>query len=472
MDSISKWLAPHPRIETRRPGNPDPAGKCVVYWMQRAQRAIDNPALNLAILLGNELRLPVLSIFSLTATYPGGQRRHYRFLTEGLVDAEADAKSRGVELFVRLGGPADVVPAFVAQVSAAILISDQNPIRIGQLWRSQVADRISVPFYLVDADVVVPTSLFPREEFAARTIRPKIHKVWNDYLKPLQSPRAEFAWKGERPDGEKVDPTTLVTSLRVAGAGEVAGYHGGSREAKKRLDHFIKKRLPRYATERNQPTPYMTSELSAHLHFGHIGPITVALAAMASDAPREQIDVFLEELIVRRELAINYVTRNPRYDSLEGCPDWARATLADHAGDPRAFLYSARELEAAETHDAIWNAAQLEMVRTGRMHNYMRMYWAKKILEWTPDAATAFGIALDLNDRYEMDGRDPNGYTGVAWAIGGKHDRPWPSRPIFGTVRYMSADGMRRKFDTEAYIKINGGGGSDELGPLFQGKSE
>ena len=161
---------------------------------------------------------------------------------------------------------------------------------------------------------------------------------------------------------------------------------------------------------------------------------------------------YLEELIVRRELAINFVARNPRYDELGGCPSWALATLAKHASDPRASLYTPAQLEAGETHDPLWNASQKEMVITGRMHNYLRMYWAKKILEWSPDAEAAFTTTVELNDRYEMDGRDPNSYTGVAWAIGGLHDRPWPERPIFGTVRFMSYESTRRKFDSDRYI--------------------
>jgi deoxyribodipyrimidine photo-lyase len=164
------------------------------------------------------------------------------------------------------------------------------------------------------------------------------------------------------------------------------------------------------------------------------------------------VDAYLEELVVRRELAINFVARNPEYDRLAGCPEWARRTLAEHAGDPRPVVYSSGQLERAETHDPLWNAAQLEMAITGRMHNYLRMYWAKKILEWSPDAETAFQVAVELNDRYEMDGRDPNGYAGVAWAIGAKHDRPWPERPIFGTVRFMSYESTRKKFDSASYI--------------------
>jgi deoxyribodipyrimidine photo-lyase len=420
--------------------------------MQRSQRGLDNPALNLAIAIGNEVGRPVLAVFGLTADYPEAQRRHYRFLVEGLVDASADLTARGVPLVVRLGRPDQVVPGVAEEVGASLVVGDENPVRVGQKWREAVAQRLKVPFYVVDADVVVPTSLFPREEFAARTLRPKIHKVWEEYLKPLPSLVARVRFTGPPPRGEDVDPDALMSRLKVGGVSEVLGYLGGTREAMRRLKRFLAERLDRYATDRNEPTPYMTTELSAHLHFGHISPLTIALEAIKSDGPRESIDSLLEELIVRRELAINFVARNPEYDRLSGCPGWALKTLAAHAGDRRPVIYTVKQLEAAETHDPLWNAAQQEMVITGRMHNYLRMYWAKKILEWTPDAETAFHIALDLNDRYEMDGRDPNGYAGVAWAIGGKHDRPWPERPIFGTVRFMSYESTRKKFDSAGYI--------------------
>jgi deoxyribodipyrimidine photo-lyase len=310
-----------------------------------------------------------------------------------------------------------------------------------------------VPFYLVDADVVVPTSLFPKEEFAARTIRPKIHRVWEEFLRPLPSPAARTGWTQAYPAGLTIDPDGLMATLKPHGVSEVAGYRGGTREAEKRLRRFLNDRLPCYATDRNEPTPYTTTELSAHLHFGHISPLTIALAVRDSGTSPENIDALLEELIVRRELAINFVARNRDYDRLAGCPEWARKTLTKHTRDLRPVLYNNHVMEAGDTHDPLWNAAQKEMILTGRMHNYLRMYWAKKILEWTPSAETAFDIALDLNDRYEMDGRDPNGYAGVAWAIGGKHDRPWPERPIFGTVRFMRYESTRRKFDSAAYME-------------------
>ncbi len=450
LDSL---LKSHPRVRELRPGSPDPEGRCVLYWMQRSQRGRDNAAVNLAVALGNALRLPVLAVFGLTAEYPGAQRRHYRFLIEGLRDTSDDLARRGVPLVVRLGPPDEVALAVASEVRPAIVVGDENPVRIGQAWRTKVAEGLEVPFRLVDADVVVPTSLFPKQEYAARTIRPKIHKVLSDYLKPIPNPRAEVPWEGSAiPRGVPIDPAALLARLKVGGASELPDYPGGTAEALRRLRRFLRDRLPRYAEDRNEPTPYTTSELSAHLHFGQISPLTIALAVRDSGAPPESIDAYLEELIVRRELAINYVARNPDYDRLTGCPDWALKTLAKHSGDRRPVLYSATQLEAGDTGDPIWNAAQKEMVLTGRMHNYLRMYWAKKILQWTPDPETAFSLALDLNDRYEMDGRDPNGYVGVAWAIGGLHDRPWPERPIFGTVRSMSFEGIRKKIDAEAYL--------------------
>jgi deoxyribodipyrimidine photo-lyase len=423
-----------------------------MYWMQRAQRGVDNPALNLAVDLANAAGQTVVAVFSLTADYPGAQRRHYRFLVEGLADAEVDLAARGVPLVIRLGRPGDVVPRLAEELKASLVVGDANPLRVGVLWREEVARALKVPFHLVDADVVVPSELIPNEEYAARTIRPKIHRVWEDYLKPIPNPDARIRWQEPPAAGEAPDPDALMSRLHVGGASEVPGYQGGAREALRRLDRFLDERLGRYAEDRNEPTPYATTELSAHLHFGHISPLTIALAAIAIEPPRESLNSLLEELIVRRELAVNFVARNPNYDRLEGCPEWARLTLAKHAADPRPYLYRSSELEAGETHDPLWNAAQKEMLLTGRMHNYLRMYWAKKILEWTPDAQTAFAIALDLNDRHEMDGRDPNGYTGIAWAIGGKHDRPWPERPIFGTVRFMSYESTRKKIDSAAYI--------------------
>ena len=399
MDDLATLLQPDPRIRILRPGDPDPEGRCVVYWMQRAQRGLDNPALNHAIDLGNALKLPVLAVFGLTADYPEAERRHYRFLVEGLPDARKDLEARGVPLVVQIGNPNDVAARLATEVKAAIVVGDENPVRVGQIWRNALAEAAKVPFRVVDADVVVPSSLFTKEEFAARTIRPKIHRIWDQYLRPLDHPKAKTKWKEVAiPESLPIEPDDLMARLTVKGVSEVKGYTGGTAEALRRLNRFVKDRLPVYATERNEPTPYNTTELSAHLHFGQISPLTIALAVMKSDATQECIDSLLEELIVRRELSINFVSWNPNYDRIQGCPEWGLKTLAKHASDPRPVLYSAERLEAGDTGDPLWNASQKEMVLTGRMHNYLRMYWAKKILEWTPDPETAFAIASRLNE--------------------------------------------------------------------------
>jgi deoxyribodipyrimidine photo-lyase len=448
-------MAPHPRVRWLRTGAPDPGGACVLYWMQRAQRGVDNPALNYAIALGNVLKMPVLAVFGLTAAYPGAQRRHYRFMLDGFPETRDHLSRRGVRFVLRIGAPDEVVLGLCEEVRPALVVGDDNPVRVGQQWRARLGANLRVPVALVDADVVVPSGLFPKQEYAARTLRPKIHRLLHEHDRLVPDLAAKVAIPADLEiESEALDIDALLKKLKVGGVGEVADYVGGTAEAARRLKRFVRERLARYATRRNEPTPYTTSELSAHLHFGQISPIRI-LHDVRSAAAEAAIDpaVFVEELVVRRELAINYVWRNPNYDALRGCPSWALQTLEKHRADPRPVVYSPEELEAAETHDPLWNAAQREMVITGRMHNYLRMYWAKKILEWSPDAETAFDVALALNDKYEMDGRDPNGYVGVAWSIGGVHDRPWPERPIFGTVRFMSYESTRRKFDSAAYIR-------------------
>ncbi len=228
---------------------------------------------------------------------------------------------------------------------------------------------------------------------------------------------------------------------------------GGGSEAKRLLKEFIGGKLKDYPKLRNHPETAGTSQLSPYLHFGHIGPRTVALAVQKAHAPRPAKDAFLDQLITWRELSVNFVRFHPNYDNFECAEPWAHRTLAIHTTDHRPVVYNERQLENAETHDRLWNAAQRQMADYGWMHNYVRMYWGKKILEWTRSPGEAFDIAVRLNDKYELDGRDPNGYAGVAWAIVGKFDRAWSERPIFGKIRYMSLESTGRKFDSRTYIK-------------------
>lgn len=447
-------LPKDPRVTVRREGRPSATGSCVVYWMQRSQRGIDNPALDLAIDAANELGLPVAVFFGLHPRYPNANLRHYSFLVEGLADTIDAVERRGAAFVFRPYPEHDLI-RFCDETGPSLVVGDENPLRAPEAWRQKAAAKLRVPFWTVDSDVVVPSRLFQKEEYAARTLRPKITPLIEVFLHPSRNPRARFRWSaGHKPSGRILETSRVLASLPLDRSAEaVSSLKGGTKEAIRRLKRFINERLQFYDKLRNSPHIDGTSELSAHLHFGHISPITIALAVRDSDSPEASKTAFLEELIVRRELAINYVARNSNYDRLEGCHGWARATLAERADDRRPYLYTQRQLESADTHDPLWNAAQIEMIRTGRMHGYVRMYWAKKILEWTPSPGEAFDVAVKLNDRYFLDGRDPNGYAGVAWAIGGKHDRPWPPRrPIFGLVRYMSAAGMARKFDVPAYI--------------------
>jgi deoxyribodipyrimidine photo-lyase len=321
-------------------------------------------------------------------------------------------------------------------------------------WRKRAAQKLMVPFWTVDSDVIVPSTLLMKEQYAAYTARPVIHRLLPDFLMPVGNARAKVSWKAPRglvslpagvdiTEGWKIDRTVAP----------VDAITGGTDEALKTLQKFLHQGLASYPVQRNKPELDSTSHLSPYLHFGHLGPHTIALAVEKADAPKKSKEVFLEEMIVRRELAVNFVRFNPDYDNPGCAPNWARQTLAEHARDIHR-IYPQKQMENAECHDPLWNAAQKQMVQGGWMHGYLRMYWAKKILEWSRTPAQAFKTAVFLNDKYELDGRDPNGYAGIAWAIAGKHDRPWFDRPVFGKVRYMSFASTSRKFDSKGYIKM------------------
>jgi len=446
-------LAGDPRVTVRTKGRPDSAGRCVVYWMQRSQRAADNHALTVAIRAANHLEKPLVVFFGLIPYAHHANYRHYAFMLRGLQDVALGLKRRDIGFVLRRFPDHDLL-RFCSEVQAALVIGDENPMREAELIKARVAAKIGLPFWTVDADVVVPSRLLGKEHYAARTIRPKIHQQLPLFLVPISNPRVKKAWR--MPPGLHalpVDPSLLDQFPVDRSVGAVPSMAGGSEAAGAALKRFIKLRLKSYATRRNHPETEGTSELSPYLHFGHIGPQTIALAVRDAGAPGQDRKAFLEELIVRRELAINFVRFNANYENLDSSEPWADRTLRTHGRDPRPHLYTEKQLENAETHDPLWNAAQRQMVLTGWMHGYLRMYWAKKILEWTASPAEAYDIAVRLNDRYELDGRDPNGYAGIAWAIAGKHDRAWgPERAVYGKIRYMSFASTSRKFNSKAYI--------------------
>jgi deoxyribodipyrimidine photo-lyase len=429
--------------------------------MQRAVRIVDNPALDIAIEAANLLGLPVVVFFSVIPNYPNANLRHYHFLQQGLVDVAEDATERGVGFIVRRH-PDNSLEAFLDEVEAAMLIGDENPCREPERWRKVLAKRLKIPYWSVDADVVVPSRVFDRSFVLLHHFRPHLKRELPNYLVVPSKIKPDHEWNPNKsfPAFDLSRDITGGFTKLDRSVGPVDTFTGGTHAASRRLQQFINAELTDYEETRNHPEMTGTSQLSPYLHFGNIGPITIALAVeeavKAGKAPASAGEKYLDELIGWRELAVLFVRHEPNYDNWECAAPWAWRTLVEHAGDPRPHRYTLEQLERGETHDELWNAAQRQMVNTGWMHNYMRMYWGKKILEWAPDPARAFEWAVLLNDKYELDGRDPNGYAGIAWAIVGRHDRPWFDRPVFGLVRTMTSASTAKKFDAALYMRQHG----------------
>lgn len=456
------------RVTVRRSGDPAPNGRCVVYWMQRAQRALDNPALDLAVELANALELPCVVFFAPVPFYPHANLRHYRFLQQGIPDTAARCEKRNIG-FVLRRYPDHSLLSFCEEVKAALVVGDENPLREPRSWREKATKRLRVPLYTVDADVIVPTRLLQKEQYAARIIRPRIQAYLEECLSPSEEPRARFSW--DSPRGlQSLDPAFDITENWKdldRSVPPVDSFTGGTSHGLALLKEFTEKKLAHYPEKHDQADMDGTSRLSPYLHFGNIGPITVASAVKNAKASSKAKEDYLDQLITWRELSTCFVHYNEFYDSIECAEPWAHKTLAAHAKDRRPVLYTRQQLEHAETHDELWNAAQKQMLHTGWMHNYMRMYWAKKMLEWSPSPSAAYNTAVYLNDKYFLDGRDPNGYAGIAWSIVGKFDRPWFERPIFGLIRYMAESGAKKKFDIEKYIAQSKKFAGEEQPKLF-----
>lgn len=452
----------------------------VVYWMQSSQRERWNHALEFAIAEANRLEKPLLVYFGLTE-FPEANTRHYRFMLEGLREVRRGLQRRGIRMLVRHCSP----EAGALEISrlAAVMAVDRGYLRIQRQWRDSLASQADCPVIQIESDVIVPVeTASAKEEFSAATLRRKIQPQLERFSRellpascripsidlPLPFPEIDLddleAVLARLPIEQLPIDQLQIDMLSVDGlVSPGSRLTGGASQACRLLDNFIPNKLPHYGALKSEPGLDYGSNLSPYLHFGQISPLEVyrrilAEAPASADAHSaaaslaDSAAAFLEELVVRRELSMNFVFYNPDYDSYSGLPAWARATLEMHAVDPRAVTYTLAELENAQTHDAFWNAAQWEMVLTGKMHGYMRMYWGKKILEWSRTPEEAFRRALLLNNKYSLDGRDPNGFAGVAWCFG-KHDRPWAERSIFGNIRYMNDKGLIRKFDMARYFQ-------------------
>jgi len=436
-----------------------PGARYVLYWAQMNRRVESNHALAHAAALANELELPLLFYEGLTCTYPNANDRLHTFLLEGVPETErrAGAKGIGYVFYLRKRRrDANDVLYRLAEHAAAV-VTDDYPAFITADHNRRVPDRIGVAYFAVDASCIVPMSSLDKREYGAYTIRPKIRKVLEQHLAPLPPIRLKQPWKAPKPRFHtQVTPGNIGDLVAASEIDHTAGpsrtVRGGRTAAEKQLRHFLRRSLRRYAGEKNEPSARATSGLSPYLHFGHISSLEVALAVRKHAAKHKMIaDEFLEELIVRRELAFNFARFCAR-PSLADLPNWARANLKKHARDRRTYRYSYDQFEHAQTHDNLWNAAQKQMLVEGHIHGYYRMYWGKKIIEWSAGFQEAFEVMVRIHDRYALDGRDPNTYANILWCFG-LHDRPWPERPIFGTMRYMSLAGMARKTRIEDYIR-------------------
>jgi deoxyribodipyrimidine photo-lyase len=432
----------------------------VLYWMQMYKRVDNNHSLICAIRRANELRLPLVVYEGLKYYYPWASDRLHTFMLEGVEEKRLEFEKLGIRYVFYLQKDADSPQNIVAALArdAALIVTDDFPCFIIPEHNRRIATRTEIPVFAVDSNGIIPMSKFDKEEYAAYTIRPKINKLLDCYLKPLANEKVDIPSVGLEVDC----PETVVTAGNITSLVAECSidhsvpasmrYKGGTAEGRKRLRTFVEEILPDYDKARNKPDRDGSSRLSSYLHFGYLSPLEIALAVRSADAPQESIDAYLEELIVRRELSYNMTLFNDKYDSLGALPAWVQKSMREHADDQRTHLYTLEQLEAGETHDELWNAAQREMVQTGEMHNYVRMLWGKNVIAWSPSYEVAFDTLVHLNNKYCLDGRNPNSYCGILWCFG-KHDRAWFERPVFGLIRYMASSSTGKKFDSRKYIE-------------------
>lgn len=442
------------RVRALNNSAPDNDAGFVLYWMQHGQRAEHNPAFERAAGWANKCRLPLLVLFVVDPDYPEANARHYTFMLEGIQETMAATAARGAHFSLRLGRPA-VIAAEMAR-RAAVMVMDRGYLRHLREWRAAVAEQCQCLVEMVEGEVIVPVeAASPKAETAARTIRPKLNRALEGYLDlPPVVPLEVRADRLGSPDDRTLDDIgRFVQDLRYdASVGPIAHTKGGLSHARNRLAAFITGRLGNYGESRSDIVDRHTSVMSPYLHFGQISPLEVLHTVRSAGSNADSTAGYLEEMVVRRELAVNFVHYTPDYDRYESLPGWARASLDLHGQDAREGIYTASELEAGRTDDPYWNAAMREMRVTGYLHNSLRMYWGKRIITYMQDPKSAYETTLMLNNKYFLDGRDANSYTNVSWLYG-LHDRGWPERAVYGKVRTMTPSGLRRKFDIDGYVR-------------------
>ncbi|XP_015114233.1 deoxyribodipyrimidine photo-lyase [Diachasma alloeum] len=430
--------------------------KGILYWMFRDPRVQDNWALLYAQKLALKNRLPLHVCYCILPKFLDATLRHYKFLVESLEEVSNDCKELNINFHLLLGEPNSVVLDFVKKYNIGALVIDFFPLRLPRFWVEDIGKKLpeDVPLCQVDAHNIVPCwQASDKLEYAARTIRSKINSKLPEYL-------TEFPPVIKHPHDSdfefpKIDWKNSLNEVLIdKTVDKVEWCKPGYRGAVGQLETFITERLKNYNEKRNDPVQDATSGLSPWFHFGQISVARVILEVQEYQKNYQaSVNSFIEEAVVRRELSENFCFYNENYDKIEGANAWAIQSLNAHRKDKREWVYTLEEFEKSQTHEDLWNAAQNQLVRDGKIHGFMRMYWAKKILEWSPTPEDALAWSIYLNDKYSMDGRDPNGYVGCMWSICGIHDQGWREREVFGKIRYMNYKGCERKFDVKAYVK-------------------
>lgn len=438
--------------------------------MSRDQRVRDNHALMEAQSIAVEQSIQLYVLFVLEKVANRSQE-HYKFMLDGLREVSEVLSSYGIPLILKSGGSLKQIIDFANEVNASALIFDFSPLKEPRTLIKEVAKEFDGSVMVVDTHNIIPVWIASdKKEFAAHTFRIKVHKKLEQYLASPSLPNKQPPLPNQVSSLSFEDAEAFINSVPCSGISIVI--KSGEDAAYSRLESFVDHDLETYAKQRNDMSQDCQSGLSPYLHYGHISSLRVALYVIDSvnqmpllfQEPKlaqhgeepslvDGMNALLEEMIVRKELSDNFCFYSEDYMTIKASPDWAQKSLDEHAADNRDFIYDVEEWESATTHDEIWNSAQLELTKSGKMHGYMRMYWAKKILEWSSTPEIALKTAIYLNDKYSIDGSDPNGYVGILWSITGLHDRPWFERPVFGKIRYMNEAGLRRKFDIEKYIQ-------------------
>jgi deoxyribodipyrimidine photo-lyase len=431
--------------------------RSVIYIMSRDQRTESNPALFEAQRIALENKLPLIVFFNI---HPGNKRRllnQYEFMIQGLVDVSKSLAEKNISFLIRVGNKTENLRKVILEYNPHTIVFDFMPFKATKNLYYEFAASSKCGVIVVDAHNIVPTWIASqKQEFSAATFRRKIHKLWRSYV----DHKYEII---KHPYKISVESEELGRVLEKIDAFYLENYKivlPGREKAISTIYDFINTRIELYDELRNNPTVDYQSGLSPYLHFGTISSQEVIEVMKKELMLTDDIlswpkgaYTFFEEIVVRKELSDNFCFYNDNYNNYEGIPAWAKRTFKDHSSDKREVLYSYEKLDNSQTHDPAWNAAQNQMKLTGKMHGYMRMYWAKKILEWTDTPQKAIEYAVNLNDTYSLDGYDPNGYAGILWSVGGLHDRPWFNKPVYGMVRYMNYNGLKNKFDIQKYIK-------------------